>query len=166
MELELKYYKHYLLTKAKVKAVNVGLGELSTMNLVGIKADRLILENDAGVILERRPEDCRLLLYPLSQLTQEIEHNGERFVPLEKIALQGKEGYRLTKVVKILRGTGLLYYISSGVMGHDNETKFDRQTKSFRRHGQIVPYELNQKLYEWHFDVFGLIENGLAIEKR
>ena len=27
-----------------------------------------------------------------------------------------------------------------------------------------TPYSIMQKLFEWHFDVFGLIENGLAID--
>ena len=31
---------------------------------------------------------CKPLLRPLSSLTEEIEHNGERFVPIEELQLQ------------------------------------------------------------------------------
>ena len=64
------------------------------------------------------------LLRPLSQLTQEIVHKGERFVPYYWF---GRQGINIKSV------------------------------KDERWH--IV-----QKLISWHFDVFGLIDKGLAID--
>ena len=72
------------------------------------------------------------ILRPLSQLTQEIEHNGESFIPMDVL-------------YELFRKTDLFY--------------FDK-TNLFRN-----PYEIIEKLIEWHFDVFGLINDGLAIEK-
>ena len=34
-----------------------------------------------------KEEGHRLILHPLSDLTKEIEHNGEKFVPMKKIAI-------------------------------------------------------------------------------
>src|SRR5690606_24396766 len=82
-------------------------------------------------------------LRPMSDLIKEIEHNGERFVPIEEIS------------------------------------KFT--TTEINHHGEIESYEFNgnkyvtrmpddmdwyrlQKLFEWHFDVFGLIKEGLAVD--
>ena len=31
-------------------------------------------------------DNCKLLLHPLSKLTEEIEHNGEKFIPLNKLS--------------------------------------------------------------------------------
>jgi hypothetical protein len=64
-----------------------------------------------------------LICHPLSGLTKEIEHNGERFVPIEI--------------------TGII----------DWEYGYEK-----------LPYWLIQKLFEWHFDVFGLIGSNLAID--
>ena len=70
------------------------------------------------------------ILRPLSNLTKEIEFNGEKFVPIKKL------GYNENWV-------GL---------------------KSHFENAEYLPYKDIQKLYEWHFDVHGLIEKGLAID--
>ena len=75
------------------------------------------------------------LLRSLSQLTEEIEHNGVRFVPLEWLEknMDFKEW-------------------NPPVM---NDCTINM--------GQWHEY---QKLFEWHFDVFGFIDKGLATEKK
>jgi hypothetical protein len=75
---------------------------------------------------------CKLFLRPLSQLTQEIEHEGERFVP-----------------------------------NLDPDFKFFIQADLdfFLDHVETESYHRVQKLFKWHFDVFGLNEKGLAIPK-
>ena len=75
---------------------------------------------------------CKPILRPLSDLTKEIEHNGEKFVPNYNSDFKYFTPYELS------------YFIES------------------------IPHGLNynqmQKLLEWHFDIFGLIDNGLAID--
>lgn len=72
------------------------------------------------------------LLRPLSDLTIEIEHNGEKFVPIEWI---------------------------------ENEHDIDFNLMLFPLNDEGIcnaPYFVVEKLFEWHFDVFGLIDQGLA----
>ncbi|NIV12884.1 MAG: hypothetical protein GWN62_16865 [Aliifodinibius sp.] len=73
------------------------------------------------------------ILRPLSDLTKEIEHNGERFIPIKNI---GK--------------TSTFY----------GDTPICNIEKDYRLWA-VWEFE---KLLEWHFDIFGLIEKGLAID--
>ena len=79
----------------------------------------------------------RLILHPLSDLTKEIEHNGEKFVPIRWFEKEGWFGNDL------LRGMVKNNYINI----------------------ETLPHCIVKKLIEWHFDVFGLIPAGLAIPK-
>lgn len=72
---------------------------------------------------------CMPFLRPLSDLTKEIEINGERFVPY----------------IKLMWDIELEYQWKCPI-GYD------------------YAYRNIEKLFEWHFDVFGLIEKGLAID--
>lgn len=74
------------------------------------------------------------LVRPLSDLTKEIEHNGERFVPVDK--LDEINGFTFFGSIKN-------FY-----------TVYEK--------GEYVPYWVAQKLYEWHFDFYLLLEKGLA----
>lgn len=80
-------------------------------------------------------------LRPLSDLTREITHNGETFVPAD--ILFPKEEYK---------------------------TKFERDCaiESLRLQNAIQHscsfFIVVQTLFKWHFDVFGLIESGEAID--
>ncbi|WP_262246969.1 hypothetical protein [Parapedobacter soli] len=68
------------------------------------------------------------ILRPLSQLTQEIECNGQKFVPSKALSMWNLEEITVQDIPHI-------------------------------------PVNLYELLLKWHFDVFGLIEAGLAIEK-
>jgi len=88
------------------------------------------------------------ILHPLSDLAKEIEHNGEKFIPMEVINKQNSFGEYL--------------YIQDGkdsrnYMGLDWWTE---EEGGFEFWEMQVVYE---KLFEWHFDVFGLIEANLAL---
>jgi len=72
------------------------------------------------------------ILRPLSQLNEEIEHNGERFEPYEKL---GSKPNLTDYSIDEININGL-------------------------------SFGLVTKLISWHFDVYGLIELGLAIEKK
>jgi hypothetical protein len=75
-------------------------------------------------------EELFPLLRPMSDLTIEIEHEGERFVPYEKLK------------------------IPFDMAAHIEDYNYDN-----------LPYRAISQMVEWHFDVFGLIEKGLAIPK-
>lgn len=70
------------------------------------------------------------ILHPLSDLTKEIEVNGEKFVPNKKIQWLFEEYFDYSE------------YILNGKLC----------------------FNKMEKLFEWHFDVFGLIEKDLAID--
>jgi len=125
----------------------------------------------------------RLVLRNLSDLTKEIEHNGERFVPLLK--LYEMSIFNIYKHIAEYKVEVLAYDDTTfGLVVRDID---DRQRNGFTLN---VPYEygfqfefhltldnensnsfhslnqydLFQKLLEWHFDIFNLIPNNLAID--
>lgn len=79
-------------------------------------------------------EKHKPILRPLSDLTKEIEYNGEKFVPSDWISKN---------------------YIGSKF---DMDIKILYQFKTYEH----LPYTVIENLLKWHFDVFGLIEQGLA----
>lgn len=83
--------------------------------------------------------DYKPLVIPLSSLTKEIEVNGERFVPVEKLE-------------ELMPNTSNFNWLRS-----DCSHKDLRDT--------IIEYCVIDKLCEWHLDCFNLIERGLAIDK-
>jgi hypothetical protein len=94
------------------------------------------------------PYITSLYLRPLSDLTKEIEVNGEKFVPLSIL----EEKFRpLSRDLNI--------FLFNGRISIDIETQDYSQTIDLFDGFLII-----QKLLEWHFDVFGLIENNLAID--
>lgn len=84
------------------------------------------------------------LLYPISKLTQEIEHNGKKFIPIDSINN---------------------LYPEYPLFIEDNSI-FITDSCDLNMLEIHEVYKLYQKLFEWHFDIFGLIEKGLAIEKQ
>ncbi len=102
----------------------------------------LMIHQDGGYPIEMEVEHLRSTLFeaagwfvgkpllrPLSDLTKEIEHNGEKFVPIERMEELSSEYF------------------------------------DFLKHPLCYPYDLFIMLLEWHFDVFGLLNNELAVIK-
>lgn len=101
--------------------------------------------NNGAVISQTRKltvDNLGNYLSPISQakpilrhldFTKEIEHNGEKFVPMLKLHNQTQKN------------------IISGI--------------TYSSIIDFMPFMDIQKLFEWHFDVFGLIESNQAIKK-
>ena len=124
-----------------------------------------------------------IYLHPLSDLTKEIEVNGEKLVPMVELAkilnLKGEifdnddclsfgwdenygddmQGYCIGWNSK---GKFFGVGYSEDVFGIDFE-KYDNGNDKMLYELPFT-YDCFQKLLEWHFDIFGLIENGLAID--
>lgn len=111
---------------------------------------------DFGVSLGRyglewvlRTQKAKLLLRTLSSLTKPITHNGETFVPMDKLReISGafeKDEYFKSEPFRIQIEEGRVIGFSA-ICLHVNQ------------------WELFQKLLSWHFDIFGLLESGHAIE--
>lgn len=104
-------------------------------------------DDDSGieVILFDDETHIKPLLRPLSDLTKEIEHNGKKFIP-----------------AKVLWGCDA-----------DEENDFDvygtiPEYWKLCIKQPITDWEYGfvQKLFSWHFDVFSLIEQNLALQKQ
>lgn len=112
------------------------------------------------------------LLLPISCLTEEIEHNGERFVPIIKIAKMFGIGD-----IERCEVDGEVQY------GWESKGFDDSQGYSFAYHKDGIfgvwpdcvdgeplytycSYSAIQKLAEWHIDFQGLLPAGLAVDKR
>ena len=81
-------------------------------------------------------DDFKMIFRTLSDLTKEIEVNGEKFVPRTKMGL-----------IHDISGNNILNYRTGD-----------------RINILSLPYYQIDQLFEWHFDIFGLIEQGLAID--
>ena len=79
------------------------------------------------------------ILYPLSDLTKEIQHNGLKIVPLSEII----EDERCNSDVQ---------HLSRMILNMD-----------MKELCLNYPFWVVQKLVEWHFDVALLIEKGQAV---
>jgi hypothetical protein len=90
-------------------------------------------------------DDFKLILHNLSDLTKEIEVNGERFVPWDRLAdkLIDEEPESFSDINSAKQWVET-YFSDVDVMN--------------------LPYKLVKKLFEWHFDLNNLIEKGLAID--
>lgn len=136
MELELKHIAPYLPYGLKMYWEDFENNPRLPWELKGHNID-FAIEN------QNKP-----ILRPLSDLTKEIEVNGEKFVPIE-ILSEELEGITFGK-------TSDFYDNLKRLMFHF----YDRHEVEINIEDCLF---LISKLYEWHFDIFGLIENKLAI---
>ncbi len=111
------------------------------------------------------------ILIPLSDLIKEIEHNGEKFVPMLKLISYFDDEYLSTsvKVVKVSESYFICTYDSLGGDIIEFEYQYGYGFDLFNivednRWINQVEYLLIIHLLEWHFDVDNLIEKGLAID--
>jgi hypothetical protein len=134
MKLELKHLAGYLPYGLKIQN---GWGYIKTL-----KYSHLDDENN-GFITNVMP-----ILRPLSGLTKEIEVNGEKFVPRDILDL------KFRPISKDL----IIYFFN-------NNLEIDIQTQDYSETLDLFDgFLIVQKLLEWHFDIYGLIEAGLAID--
>ena len=89
--------------------------------------------------------DYHPILHPISDLTKEIVHKGEKFVPIERLEESFIEG---TEDLLVLSLEAIDYFI---------------ENEDFSRI-EYLPAILIRKLIEWHFDIASLIEKGEAID--
>ena len=138
MKLELKHLAGYL--PYGLKAIDERTKEIRTVTLLHFTYDRESVGHNhllyEGILLSNHLP----ILRPLSDLAKEIEVNRKKFVPKEKLWDEivydtDEEYYRILK-----REWDEIDLIKS------------------------APYRFVQRLQEWHFDIYGLIENGLAID--
>ena len=126
MKLELKHLAGYLPYGLKAEFADYDdIEDIEILTILSLEIgseEDFIVNQYSSFFFQFKP-----ILRPLSDLTKEIEVNGEKFVPKD----------------------WLNYNFIGENMGLNIATWSHRTI---------------EKLYEWHFDIHGLIENGLAID--
>ena len=89
------------------------------------------------------------ILRPLSDLNRAEYYNDELFVPTDRLRTQLRE-LELTEIN--FKYKGCIKY-THWFSFYDNEVPV-----------LGLPYWITRRLFEWHFDVFDLIDRGLAID--
>lgn len=102
------------------------------------------MENGTISVSDTIENNHKPILRPLSDLTKEIELNGERFVPIEKLKETNIEN---------------IYFYDTQIWIDENN-----RGASYCDLGVFGISRIMQTCIEWHFDVFGLIPKNLAID--
>jgi len=143
-KLELKHLAPYLAYGVKCltnlhKGNSKNWGELL---VYGLTSEHALFYPEHDEECAELFEDIKPILRPLSDLTKEIEVNGEKFIPINEIN-------RITDA-QFTKRVNNFFLVVDGL--------------SAIRLSKGKYYDGIQKLFEWHFDVFGLIKAGLAID--
>lgn len=164
-------YLAYKTEKRRVKSIFTGLSKVDGIETTYIREKDSILGDYIKFTGKNNTEDLqfKLHLHPLD-LTKEIEHNGKKFIPLLELANICFASLNTQHRFVVVKN-----YID---MGHEYAFLYKEEHKSFvcyteyngKSYGYACvvtdQYEMFQKLFEWHIDMFGLIEADLAIEKK
>jgi len=127
------------------------------------------------------------ILRPITHVIEEIEHGGEKFTPvIEFTKIMSQKGYHVPGKIYIENNTAIIKFADNphptmGVLADsyfemdlepENITfSLNNEYKIGERKGQDeyfhcgYEFKMYQKLYEWHFDVSGLIERNAALVK-
>lgn len=160
MKLEAKHFIGYLNHGLKLYNHNNPKIEIS---VIGFEKDSLlIIKNDNkhySAFGAFKP-----ILRPLSDLTKEIEVNGEKFIPLIELASIGSYSLKNRWIIdernlKAKHESGGEFYFAS------DKSFIYKESDKWKDFGVACnQFDLFQKLNEWHIDFNGLIENGSAID--
>ncbi len=131
-KLELKHLAPYLHYGLKAR-MSLPFDNETITEIVGLSENHAELIGIRQTVTEHFEfTDIKPILRPLSDLTKEIEHNSEKFVPTERF-------YELI----------------------DNIDLLDNMFEDIYSKNEILhwPYNVIEKLLEWHFNVFNFPEN-------
>jgi hypothetical protein len=149
MKLELKHLAGYLTYGLKV------------INIQNNKEFKLEINFLSYFI--KNIEIYKPILRPLSDLTKEIEVNGEKFIPIIELAGIGsyspKNRWSIDeRNLKVKHESGGEFYFTS------DKSFVYKESDKWKDFGVACnQFDLFQKLNEWYIDFNGLIEKGLAI---
>lgn len=190
-KLELKHLAPYLPYGLKVCSANAEIySSTNIWELEGIVRGNVYLQELTypADIFRIKP-----ILRPLIDLVKLIIIDGVSFIPMEALLKEKqtyrdeKTGYEITSVYKVVSINHKFYDLAGRPTNHYQidylEEYTNTQSQIHRliyddslsrfQHRVITPYEdqlglsykeLHLLLLEWHFDVFGLIPAGLAID--
>lgn len=113
------------------------------------------------------------ILRPLSDLTKEIEHNGEKFVPIEVIGklfveqgefLDGFFGWDIPTGGDDYQDYYFNIAFSNEVLHLETWCGEPNEKYSYIVETHALEYTAYNQLIKYHFDIFNLIPEGLAVD--
>lgn len=132
-------------------------------------ANELVYWNYHGISGSIKLVNTKPILRPLSDLTKEIEHNGQKTTPLVRLfdTLRPYDVYESFSNGSTFNQ--LWFYDNAGsvlfwIEYNTNEFSFDVINRKGDRLLQVFQLTAFEILNEWHFDIYRLIEKGLAID--
>lgn len=137
MKLEIKYLASYLPYGLNIKDVKHGSVFEALHFITTPNQDFSLFKGNFDQLTNDKY--LKPVLFPLSSLTKEITINGETFVPIYKI-----------------------YEFEQWDTDELEEIINDGTIEGIYNDLNLIPYSHAEKLFEWKFDVFGLIDAGLA----
>ena len=137
MKLEIKYLASYLPYGLNIKDVKHGSVFEALHFITTPHQDFSLFKGNFDQLTNDKY--LKPVLFPLSSLTKEITINGETFVPIYKI-----------------------YEFEQWDTDELEEIINDGTIEGIYNDLNLIPYSHAEKLFEWKFDVFGLIDAGLA----
>ena len=142
-----------------VEALFIESGEVMVIDwidvktrLVGHKAD--YSREEEGEILTSHIDEVKLCLRPMSSITEEIEHNGERFVPLIRLAkLFYDRSTSKYKTTHFELGPTQDYFYDVKCCVENDSLRYVYY--SICKDITLNDFRVVNQLIAWHFDVFG-----------
>lgn len=116
--------------------------DYNVFTLMGIVSEQAHLRLRTKSVYSKNLETCVPILRPLSDLTKPIKHNGEVFTPIQKLSEYSDGSNHETEWIEHL---------------------FDFDFKIHEVDFMQAPLRLAEKLLEWKFDIFNLIEENKAV---
>lgn len=190
MKLELKHYLDAFKYKVPCRLSEIGIFNLdleypdNRYNCIGYITDLstynngseingvLTLQNGLTVDFDFKlgeESELKLIYHSLSDLTKEIEHNLKKVIPIIEL-FEIVDGGSCTKDKVFIEENELFCKISnctSELIYYHDKKFFNYISLDYHLEDTYPIFnqlELFEKLHEWHFDIYGLIENGLAID--
>lgn len=184
MKLKLKHLAPYLPYKLKV-IIYYGWPSQNIKTMMGISFNKILTIRINNYSSTSEARKFIPILHPLSDLTKQMKINGQKFVPIIELAKIADCHFKVIpevdKVVsfeedfcKIIQvwykdKTYSSFELAYGIEEHSSfPDDNDGITLALLNDGYnlmcLNVYSIYQKLFEWHFDVFRLIERGLAID--
>lgn len=155
MELKYKHIAPYLPFKLQMMMEScVASREPNIDVLSGIQYDGLLLLGTGGRFgfTQREFKDVKPILHSMGDIDIKMDELRELFHD----TTESKDG-SATFTRTLIFDDGFKIKVEDYYYTSDNVNIY---------YEDINDFEIYQKLFEWHFDVFNLIEKGLAIDKK
>lgn len=138
LPFDLTFYEEF-------EAVNEVKEKVLVKNLYLLKTEATKMNHiNIEMALDFEQYKTKPVFRPTSDLTKEVNHKGSRFVPFMEIEREFSSDYNDFKF-------------------KTNPFRISFSNNSIGTH-QFIQYSIFQKLLEWHFDIFELIDLGLAVD--